>query len=369
MFKELKKSTNRSAIYGGFIALVMAIIFIAITKLTIIDYIKGPIRMEETKDYSELENKYVSFHLKYPLEIYAEKYSEDTDTKERTTTNYGYVVYDDSKNALIGVVVPKAKAAKVDVLFEEAWKWFSGEIDIVSGEYYVTGTLTKMDQEHRKYYYETLTEVFGEDDIANDTGEDIYLLTTDEIRGESILAILIMSGIGSIGILIALFFLTKLLTKGYRKNIDKYLCDHMTVSEGTLEADFMQAIKVSRSVWIGNRFTFAADTTKVKLIEHTQIVWIYYYQRTGRYAESKLKYFDVNGKMIAVNISKNEAMRALDLYQAKFQHIVLGYDRSLETTYNKDRAAFLNIRYRQNDPQYGSSVEQRETSDAWLRSR
>lgn len=62
--------------------------------------------------------------------------------------------------------------------------------------------------------------------------------------------------------------------------------------------------------------------------------------------------------MIALDMSKSDAMAMMECMESRLTHVLLGYDAEYEKMYKKDFQGFLNIRYNapqpQTDDQYGN---------------
>lgn len=69
---------------------------------------KGPVPLEEGKDFSQAEGEYLLYDAAYPVASYVEEYySGDPDRVRKT----GYVVYDAERECFVYIVVPDGKGA------------------------------------------------------------------------------------------------------------------------------------------------------------------------------------------------------------------------------------------------------------------
>lgn len=96
---------------------------------------------------------------------------------------------------------------------------------------------------------------------------------------------------------------------------------------------------------MGRRWTYHVSGISTQLLENRDLVWGYYYRRTGRNSESSLRLYDINRRLHTLAASEKEAMAALNVYEQQQPHMILGYKKELEKTFQKDFQGFLNLRY------------------------
>ena len=73
MLEILKKRCKKNTVSHIIIAIVIAIVLLAVSKLGVVSLIMGPEKIQDKTDYASLEGKYVTFDVKYVLDSFARK--------------------------------------------------------------------------------------------------------------------------------------------------------------------------------------------------------------------------------------------------------------------------------------------------------
>lgn len=353
MYQQMRKLAVKSRIITSLLLLLAGAVCLAITQFGIVEYLQGPIPVETTP-YEELEGKYVIKMIYYPLEVYEEDYTLNEDTNEKRTTDYGYVVYDGKQDAFFGIIMDKDQEQKVLTTMEEAWAYLNYETDEdVAHPFTVSGTMKKMESDSLSYFNQTMQAMFSDYEYVTEA----YYIESGTVAGEGITFVIIMTVVGAIFILCALWHILMIFTGSYKKGINKYLATHSFVAKERLTAEFEVAQKVNKRMWIGPEHTFAVDKHRTLILDNMDIIWAYYYSRSGRYHVSQIRLFDRYKKQSVVNLSRKEAMLALQFYSERMPHIVVGYDRELEKKFKNQMEAFLNLRYYPVRNQYQAQMQ------------
>lgn len=148
----------------------------------------------------------------------------------------------------------------------------------------------------------------------------------------------------------------------YAGKINTYLHNNPSVSLAAIEADFAQAHPIGKNAWVGRKWTVYVEGPKANILANRDLVWGYYFKQTGKYSVSQLRVFNMAKKMISINLSEDEAHEALKYYAEEQPHMIVGYTKELETSFQKNFTEFLNLKYNpainaeQADPYFGNNT-------------
>lgn len=347
---EIFKNKARKICIIRIIALVVIFIIIcAVMGTSLLYFITGPEKISKVEKYSgledleDLEGKYVSYDAKCVLLQFAEHTTLYEDTGNETVNGGNYLVYDDEKQIFFGVYLSKSKEEKVFDLIDESWKWLYEEIEDISFSIPVKGTWTLISGKLLEYYKDTITEYFGSDllDMAS-----AYYIDSSMVGAHSKTTIYIFLAVLAADILLVIYTFIQMLNGSYDKHIKKYISDNPQTSLATIESDFTRAHAYLKSkTWVGQRFTIYMKGIHAYIFSNKDIVWAYYYKRTGRYAVSEIRTYTMSKKLISVSMSEANAMEALKNYNEEQLHMVVGYSKDFEAMFNKNFNEFLNMKY------------------------
>lgn len=343
MLEILKKKSSKSAFTRIIISIIIIVGCLLITKFSVIDFIKGGTKLAGDFDPAALEGEYVSFDAKYLVEEYVEHTSTNTDTNKTTTTGNSYIVYDYDDDVYFGIYLPYSDQSTAYKLIDESWAWMAGEIDDVSTSITVEGTWTPLTGELLTYYDETAALLF---DTADLDFVLPYYIDSDSINGVSFSTFYILMVIFIIAVIYLIYTIARFLGGSYDKAIKKYLTANPSISLANIEADFMAATVVN-GIRIGKNWTVYITGTRANIFSNRDIVWAYYYKRTGRNSLSQINAYTIQKDTITIPVSESCANQILDLYATEQPHMVTGFSADLEKTYKKDFPAFLNMKYNQ----------------------
>lgn len=340
MIDLLKKKSKKSILIRCVISLLIAIGCLAYCGMGLIQWIKGPKSLKNVEDISEYEGKYVSFEVEYIMDAYLWTTSKNTDTNVETTTAMAYVVYNYDMDTCFGFEVKTSDDTIYDDFINDTWNaLYYGETAPES--FVIKGTLKPITDVGLTYFNSTVNEIFSEeykDDIYP------YYIDTATIDGKGNLSILLATGAAILALLYCLSNLIKANSNSYMKYLNQYLAVHSDISLANIEADFNSAEQV-RNVWIGLRWTIYMEGIHARIINNENLVWAYYYQRTGKRPESKIITYDINKNSVAINVSSADADTILHNWSIHQPHMILGYDRDMEKVFKKEFDTFLNYKY------------------------
>lgn len=341
MLNQMKKRANKSYITVAVILALVAIVLLAITKLGFVKLLQGPTPLNGAS-IASMEGEYVTVEVKYPLEIYEEDYEENTDTHQKRTTDYGYVVLDPDSEEFYGVILGKARADEMEKAMEQAYAYLTYESDEdVKDTVIITGTVKEMDSQSRGFFNQTMAYLFdGYEDVSS-----AFYIDDSTVNGQDILFVVIFSAIAAGCILFMIIQFIMMATGSYQKYVRAYLKKHPQETMDQLEAEFGMAAQAYSNGWVGQKHIFVISGRKSFIIDNMDVVWCYYYHRSGRYSVSQLRYYTMDRKMKSIDMAKSEAMALMECFENRLPHIVLGYDKDYEKQIRKDFAGFLNLKY------------------------
>lgn len=357
MLETLKKQVTKSLIWRIVISAIIIGGVLLYCGQSILQFVKGPVPITAGMDYDSAEGSYVSFDAKYIIDEYVRQSEKNTETKKETLKNIGYFVYFEEDGYFFGIELPSSKESEIDQYIDDTISWLNGEVDELTNVRPVKGTWTALTGKRLQYYQEQITDDLGEEflEIALP-----YYIDTNTAGERTFASIYICMAALALTLIYLIYSLIRYLTGSTQTKLNQYLAANPTVSMEHLEADFASASQISNSIWTGRRWTFHVSGIYAELLENRDLVWGYYYHRSGRHSESSLRLFDVNKHMHTLGASEKEAMAALEVYGQQQPHMVLGYKKELEKMYQKDFQGFLNLRYNQPVDEFNEGF-----TDAW----
>ncbi len=356
MVETLRKKARKSNMLRVIFSVIGAVVLLAVTKFAIFDVITGPTKLDITQDPETYKGKYVTIDAEYFLHDYIE---HTTTTKRKyggstTSTNgYSYLVFqsvdDDEKEASIwyfySIYLDSNREDEMAVKIDEAFEYWNDESGQVAPPQPVTvkGVWNPMDAQTEKYFRDALVNLeitetefdkmyFYELDTKNIGGVNSLLFWVLMASAAGLLVFAAASGVG--------FF-----SDGYMKSIQKYLQKDSSVSIAAIEEDFSQAHLVEKKVWVGKKWTVYMEGNAARILSNKDLVWGYYYQRTGRHSVSEMRLFTREKKVFHIGLTENSTQEALGVYGQQQPQMVIGYSGDLEKMYNKNFPEFLNLKY------------------------
>lgn len=345
MLEEALKKCRGSAKKAIIIALVVIVLAMVAPKLAPISFILGPkdLTGETNLDYADYEGKYVSIDIEYVFDYYLESYSVNTDTNAKRLTSYGYVVYNWDDDSCFAVELSSKQDDKMNKLMDQTVDYYNYGT-VPTEKITVKGTIKELKGQKLTYYKESvegLGEVLtGIEDVAV-----AYVLDSSEVNGISNGFVFMAYIAAGIALLIMVYYIFRYVTGGMKSKLNKFLSTHQDITEEQIDADMISAAKIGKNVWAGKKYTVYIQGIYLNIIENKNLVWAYYYRRTGRNAVSQVRTYNKDHKMVVINMSNSLADELLKLYSETQPHIVVGYTKEVEKQYNKDFAGFLNLQY------------------------
>lgn len=296
----------------------------------------------ELEEYDRLEGKWVSLDVQYVLDTYYKKHNSSSTS---TIDNYGYLVYDEESGYMLGIYVNRHESLNTwEDLEDDTYDYLSGGTDTPPAPITIEGTFRKM----------TGSELNNFKNTANDWGEKVfdtdytdmtlmYTIDTSEpfISSDTMKALVGMVAWLAIVWLVvdAIMFFTKAPVKKIRKYMNKN-----GLNETELDSDFASA-KIVKNVHVGHQCTYVRTGSRWSMFKNTDLVWAYYYRRTGRYSVSQIIAYHYDKKASYINLSRSVSEEILKYYAQILPQIIVGYSSDLEREFMKDYNTFLSHKY------------------------
>lgn len=371
MLETLKKKSGKSRMTRAIVSIVIVIGLLALTKFAIFDVITGPTKLDLTSSPDAYEGKYVTIDVENYLTDYVEHSTTTTNTtsghKSTRVDGNSYIVFnafdDYEQNASVwyyySVYMNKNMQTDFYDKIDETWDYWFDETGTVAppAPTTVTGTWTKLSSQLERYYRETLTEM----GVEENEFDVIYLYTVDtaKIGGQSAGFFWVCMAAALLLLIYFIYNIINYFNSTYISSVNAYLRNNTTVSMAAIEADFSQAHPIGKNVWVGRKWTIYMDGPKAKILSNGDLLWGYYYRRTGKNSASQMRLFTTAKKMFSINLSEAETQEALKFYGEEQPHMVIGYSKELETCYQKNYEQFLNLKY--------NPAKNMEQTDAYFR--
>lgn len=356
MVETLRKKAKKSNIQRVIFSIIGVIILLAVTKFAIFDVITGPSKIDITADPATYEGKYVTIDAENFLADYIE---HSTTTKKKyggsTTSINGYsylafqsvVDYENESASLYfySIYMNRNKSDEMSSKIQQTWDCLQDESGKTAppDPLTVTGVWNKMDAQTEQYFRTTLTEVGAmESEFSHFY---FYELDTKNIGGMNAPLFWVLMAAAAFLVVFAVLSAIGLFSNSYMKNIQNYLQKDGSVSLSEIEQDFSQAHPISTHVWLGRKWTVYMSGNKAKILANKDLIWGYYYYRSGRSSVSEMRLFDKSKNMFSIDLSEKNTKEALQFYMSEQPHMVIGYGSDLEKMYNKDFASFMELKY------------------------
>lgn len=354
MREQMLKVANKRLKVQIIIAAALAVICIAVCIPTFIGKMKGAIELDslregmdfdeylDLEEYDQLEGKYVSLDVQWVLDTY---YTKKQSSSSSYPTNYGYLIYDEESGYMMGIYVTRDESKEVwDDLMDDTYDYLTSATDDEPKPVTIKGTFRKM----------TGTELSKFKDTAKEWGDEffnydyrgitlMYTIDTSSVNGQSSNFVGILEGLAGIFLLWLAGCVIGILTRQPIRKIVKFE-NKNGINEAELDADFASA-KLIKNVYVGRKYTYIRTGSNWSMFKNTDLVWAYYYRRTGRYSVSRINAYHYDKSASFINLSRSTAEEILQYYAKILPQIIVGYSADLEKMYNKDYPSFLAQRY------------------------
>ena len=356
MLETLKKKARKSNIWRIIISIIVIAGLLAVTKFAVFDVITGPTELDITADPASFEGKYVTIDAEFFLYDYVEHTTTTTRKYGGSTTStngYSYLTFqsvdDYEKGASIwyfySIYLDKDRQSEMNGKIDEAFAYLNDETGKIAPPepVSITGVWNKMDAATERYFRSALAEL-----EVSETEFDHFLfyeLDTKNIGGLNAPLFWVLMAVAGFFVIFGILSAIGLFSNAYMKNIQKYLQKDSSVSISVIEDDFRQAHLVGSNVWIGKQWTVYMSGNKAEILANKNLIWGYYYSRTGRNSVSEMRLYSVDKTIAHLSLTEQETQDALRTYAAEQPQMIVGYSGDLEKTYNKNFNQFLDLKY------------------------
>lgn len=313
----------------------------------LVTLIKGTEPLTAEKELSEMEGRYVTWEVAYPVD----EYMETTKTTKVNGVSTGgpkkyrssWIVIDGDRGICLSVEVPAKRFDEMMAQSDAFFDSIDAGTDLKDGGVQVEGSLDILEGEDLRYFKQMANSYdFPVEDV-------VYHIRDGSVYGETKTNIYGISASGTFFILIALFILAKTLNNSAKKLVDQYLSAHPGVTMEQLEQDFAAAQEINK-VWVGKRWTFSpkmGPDSKHLIFDNDQLIWVHSGSvRRGRSINFYVWWNLIDGSERQVSLSsEKKCTQVMEKYN-QFAHVVVGNNPEYGSLLRNDKQAFLDLKYR-----------------------
>ncbi len=353
MIEALRKKSLKSFLLGSIILLICGLGLLIWNGPECLYAIMGYEQFSELEP-GKIKNQLVDVELVENFGCYMEEWEENSSTHRRTTTDYYYIIYTgsyddvDTDYKFMTIKVPAKYGSKMDEMSDNTYNGYLSDPMSFSGQ------ICRLDDEEYDLFVETWEEMgYTSQEIADTTLP--YYIKVFASKGSMNSMYIITSVLGLFFTIFSVFRIIKGVKGGHLKKFRKDI-EAAGYTEASLESDFASATSYTKKedLKIGRLFTYCSlNTSCPRAFPNAKIIWAY--QNTVTHRTNGIKtgttynvLFYVEGYKNCFSVSvpsEDTAQQVLQLVNARFPWVVVGYSEELKKMYNKDRAAFLALRY------------------------
>lgn len=338
---QIRELVNGSILMLFF--LVVGLVMLWDVKFSAVDALRGAVTLTDEMDLAEMEGQYVSYEVKYPLGEYMEVTKTtkvngiSTGTKKDRSS---YMVLDGERGVCLSVQVPVKLHSDMEDLTDRFYLAFETGEDFPETGIVVTGSLERLEGEELGYFEEFM------DYLGFPMESVTYQISDGMIHGNKMSNVYGLTAFGLVMVLIAWFLLFLALKDPVKKRVNRYLEQHPGVTMEQLEAEFASSEKIG-CVWIGKNWTICSSLMEV-VLTNSEIVWVHTgKERSGRNVSCYIYWNMIDGSELKASMSEKKCKQVMERYTS-YPHIVVGNNPEYGYLFQRDREAFLDLKYRQN---------------------
>lgn len=350
MFQELKMLSLKKNILRIIIFFAIGCGLIAIQFSAVKTLLGGKKDMDELTADQIHDSMYVEATVWGIYDWYANTTETSKGITKKVSQEYIIPV---GEEEYMGMLVKSEYFDRCDALLEESWQYLDGEIDEITGQFRVKGTILSMDDESWEFF----CEVLGYDDWSPAERELAlpYYLVVDQYGDSDTVGLVICIVLGLFMWGVTLWLLIASLSGGFQKSLKKY-CEE-SGAQSRVEQFYQSTtqvcgLRVSRDYILG-----MADSSSTFLLSDS-LLWAYMYiQKTTRgfITVSKnvsVKFAAKDGEQYFHSVKNEEqAGEVLEHIHKVLPWAVVGYSDELDRVYRNDRQSMI------------SAVEERKTQE------
>lgn len=354
MIEELKKKSFKKSLPLSII-LIIAGLVLAVWNLNSAFYALTGLAKFEDLDPDEIKNQLVEANLNIVYDCYLETGTENTSTHSKTINYYWYIIATGDEYALdykwMAIKVPKKIRGQVDDIMDYFYDYSLPAPDPLK----IEGKIKKLSDKYYNYFRDYFIDdcEFSEADFEENTLPyyiDVNLSMSTLKYGY---VFLVLAGLGLV--LWGILRIVKGASGNFLKDFTK---DYQSIglTESSVESDMAAAASFTKhgDVKVGRICTYyGLNGTLPRAIPNSKILWCYQSTTTHRTNGVKtgvtysIMVF-VEGVKNAYNIGVPNELTAQDVLKRigeTLPWVVVGYSEELRRMFNKDHAAFLQLRY------------------------
>lgn len=345
--KKLKMKSFRSIIIWIIVSAVFTAIFLPKGITEMVNGLQKPVDLADVDYSGELDNLYVSGTVEFIYDYYC-----DTE-KDGLLYAREYIV-DGGQDYYIGMYVKKADMTEPEKLLEAAEEYYLGKDDgskVYANQYEIKGVIRKMPADSWKLYkeymdWDTMTE--------EEQGMHLpyYIAVNDKIGANSGNTWLFLI-IGSVTLILTVYFAVKFLTGGYQKSITKYIqaSSNQQAAKEKVESFLLNTPEFNRVIF--NREFICSQEGAITIFnEMTNLLWIYQSKTTHRRnfitvgVTYELVLGFIDGKKYNVAMKNEEKLQEVMKKIIELApHVIVGYEDELNKMFKNDLNGFRKLRY------------------------
>lgn len=344
MYELLRKKVLKRTIIRMIIALVIIVAYLTYFGNALIGVLTGPVKITEGINLEEYEGKVVTFDANCVLSEYIRFEETNSRTYEKKLTDIGYLAFDEENSKFFGIQLGAKNETQMNFLMDKSIDYFIGDTEDIPAGIQVTGTLDKLTGEELRHFNNTIDYLFANVPDFKDYVIP-YVIVNDTIGGVNTTAFYIIGSIALFTFLYLIYVIVNFIRRKYTKNFDKYLQSNHAASLPAIEADFEAAKRFGKEIWIGKHWTIFISGVHGHIHDNKDIIWAYYYQRTGKGSVSEVKLYKKDKTFAEISASEKLSMEILEYYSETQPHMIIGYNKETEKLYYKNFNDFLEIKY------------------------
>lgn len=342
MLKKLRMGQIMGVLWIILFLVALSGILLLNTGASCITALMGAKPIEAETELSDMVGEYVSWEVKYPVDVYMETTKTtkvngiSTGTKKDRTS---WLVLDEDRDICLSIEIPDKRYDEMEGQADAFYDALSMDTPLPATGVKVSGTLEILAGEERDYFEETADymELYVE--------PVVYHISDARIHDEPLINIYGFTAVSVVLLLAALIILVKAFRNSAKKLTEEYLAAHPSVTMEMLENDFASA-KEQAKVFIGRKWTFSAKLKQL-ILDNSEIIWVHTGSvRSGRNINFYVWWEMLDGSTKEVSLSSEKKCTAVMESYNQFPHILTGNSSEYAYLLQNDREGLLDLKYR-----------------------
>ena len=353
MFEEFRKQSIKKSISLVVFLIAIGVVLLCVGLPTAIGHLKGSQVFEELAPEEIKPHTIVDLNLKYNCGGYMEEYEKNKSTGRTRTTYIYYVIWTgdefDDDYRYISIKVPASYESQMEDMAEGTYNHSRTQAIAFSGE------VQKMSNEDYEYYKEYFMDAGYTEAEFEEMTLPYHIVVGD--MGVSRTVHYLFSLAGIVIIAATIIYFVRVIGGSKLKTIKKEIAA-AGYNDYTAESDYASASQIldKPKMRLGRVFLYFYEGATPHALMKKDIVWVYYKETVHRTNGIKtgttyaLSLNTKSGKQFMLDMPKKDTViRLIESLSARLPWIVAGYTNEVAKMYNKDRQAFLDLRYNKMD--------------------